>query len=200
MRPLQLVAVTLALALAAASLPADEYLHQRLRASLVVADPEAASARIATWAERVGGYFLVQSTDRVVIRVPNERLPELRSLLQEVAEEILELSPEAVDLREDMLGLHSAVRSREEILSRNLAFLDRADVAGTLAIEKEVTGLLEEIEGTKGRLRRLEVDRRLARSEIDFSFLEQSLPADIPSSFQWINTVDFYRFVGEDLR
>ena len=197
MRPLQLVAVTLALALAAASLPADEYLHQRLRASLVVADPEAASARIATWAERVGGYFLVQSTDRVVIRVPNERLPELRSLLQEVAEEILELSPEAVDLREDMLGLHSAVRSREEILSRNLAFLDRADVAGTLAIEKEVTGLLEEIEGLKGRL---EVDRRLARSEIDFSFLEQSLPADIPSSFQWINTVDFYRFVGEDLR
>jgi hypothetical protein len=161
-----------------------------------VADPEAASRRIAAWAEAEGGYFLLSSSQQAVVRLPNRSLPALRVLLESEAEEILSLEPQAVDLREELLGVQSGIRSREEILQRNLSFLDRADVAGTLAIEREVMALLQEVEGLKGRLRRLETDRRLALARVNLSFLEQTLPEDIPSSFDWINGVNFYGFAG----
>jgi len=70
-------------------------------------------------------------------------------------------------------------------------------VAGTLAIEREVHALLQEIEKLKGTLRKLNTDRRLARGEIYLSFMEKSLPQDIPSSFEWVNTVDFYNLMQE---
>jgi hypothetical protein len=116
-------------------------------------------------------------------------------LLAAEAEEMVEFQLEARDLREEILGLEAGARSREEILARNLTYLDRADVTGTLAIEKEVMQLLGEIEALKGRLRKLENDRRLAKAEIQLNFLEQALPEDIPSSFYWINGIDFYRFM-----
>ena len=70
--------------------------------------------------------------------------------------------------------------------------------AAACAIEQEILRLVTEIEGLKGRLRKLETDRRFARGEIFLSFQEQTLPEDIPSSFDWINSVDFYRFIEED--
>jgi hypothetical protein len=176
---------------------ADEFLHQRLYATILVADPEETAARLAAWAEANDGYFLLTSTDLVVVRIPNRGVSDLRLRVEEEAEEIVDIAPEALDLREAYLGVQSAIRSREEILRRNLEYIDRADVAGTLAIEKEITALLREIEGLKGRLLRLDNDRRFAYAEVSLSFKEQTLPEDIPSSFEWINTVDFYRFVRE---
>jgi hypothetical protein len=175
----------------------DGFLHQRLYATILVADPDWTAEALASWAEARGGYFLLRSTDIVVVRVSNEKITDLRARVEEAAEEVVDIAPEAVDLREDYLGVQSAIRSREEILRRNLDYIDRADVAGTLAIEKEITALLGEIEGLKGRLRRLDNDRRFAYAEVSMSFKEQTLPEDIPSSFAWINTVDFYRFVRE---
>ena len=129
----------------------------------------------------------------------DEKLSSLMDKMEEMALRPytgMAVTPSAVDLREDLLGVRSGIRSREEILQRNLAFLDRADVKGTLAIEREVMALLREIEGLKGRLRRLEADRMMALARIDLTFLEQTLPEDIPSSFGWINGVSFYGFVG----
>ena len=114
-----------------------------------------------------------------------------------VADEMVELSPSAVDLREEVLGLQSGIRSRQEILERNLSFIDEADVDGTLAIESEIVQLLAEIEELKGRLRKLNVDRVYSRAEVSMRFMQQSIPEDIPSSFGWINTVDFYGFMRE---
>ncbi len=44
-------------------------------------------------------------------------------------------------------------------------------------------------------MRKLETDRTFARAEIKLAFLEQSIPERLPSSFAWINGVDFYAFV-----
>jgi len=173
----------------------ESFLHHSLSASVVVADRDAAAERITSWVERQGGYFVTRSGELVVARVPNAALKAVRELLEQVAEEVVEITPRAEDLRERMLGAEAALRSREEILARNLAYLDRADVAGTLAIEREVSTLLQEIEVLKGRLRKLETDRTFARAEIRLAFLEQSLPERLPSSFAWINGIDFYGFV-----
>lgn len=176
---------------------ADNFLYHHLRATLLVADPAESGDLISRWAESKGGYFLLKSENQVVIRFPLNEIKGLRELFADISERIIEITPGAVDLREQILGLQSGIRSRESILKKNLSFIDRADVAGTLAIEREVNALLQEIESLKGTLRKLNTDRRLARGEIFLSFREQSLPQDIPSSFDWINTVDFYKLMQE---
>lgn len=176
---------------------ADNFLYHHLRATLLVADPAESGDLISRWAESKGGYFLLKSENQVVIRFPFNEIKGLRELFADISERIIEITPGAVDLREQILGLQSGIRSRESILKKNLSFIDRADVAGTLAIEREVNALLQEIESLKGTLRKLNTDRRLARGEIFLSSREQSLPQDIPSSFDWINTVDFYKLMQE---
>ena len=77
--------------------------------------------------------------------------------------------------------------------------LDQADVKGTLAIEKEVLTLIEEIEELTATLQTLNLNRTFSRAEISLRYLEQTLPENIPSSFDWINGVDFYSFIRRGL-
>jgi hypothetical protein len=173
----------------------EQYLSRSMRAQIMVADPERTAQRIAAWTERSGGYYIFKSMDLVVVRVPMEDLEKLRALTEKEAEQVVSINFEALDLRESILRTQSGIQSREEILRKNLFYLDRADVEGTLAIEREILRLLQEIENLKGRLRKLTADIKFARAEIHLSFIEQTLPQDVPSSFQWINTIDFYGFV-----
>lgn len=173
----------------------DNTLYHDIHATLLVADVDVLGDLIAQWAEDSGGYLLLKSTDRIVVRFPYTKISYFREFLEQNADLVVEIAPRAVDLREHLLGLQSGIRSREEILLKNLAFIDQADVTGTLDIEKEILMLLGEIEGLKGKLRKLNVDRAMARAEVHLRFMEQSLPENIPSSFSWINTVDFYSFI-----
>lgn len=185
------------LLLAAFAAGAENFLHHSLQATVLVADPDRAVAEIESWADQAGGYVLLKSSDRIVLRYPFDRVLELSERVEQLSEDIVELSRGAVDLREEMLGLQAGIRSREEILQRNLGLFDRADVAGTLAIETEVFALIEEIEELKGALRKLNVDRAFGRAEIAFQVREQSLPDKLPSSFPWIDSLDFYAFLRE---
>ena len=173
----------------------ENYLHHRIGATILVADPDKAADEIAAWAEAAGGYYLLKSSDEVLIRFPYQAIGELRKALEKIAEDVIEISPEAFDLREDILGLESGIRSREEILKKNTSYISEADVEGTLAIEQEIIKLLSEVESLKGKLRKLNVDRLYSIGRVSLKFMEQSIPEDIPSSFAWINTVDFYRFM-----
>jgi hypothetical protein len=179
------------------SAPAAEenYLARSMRFHIVVQDPDAVAGRIIDWTESRGGYFLFHSRDRVKLRVPLEEAENFRAYVEGQAEELVEVSLQARDLRERAIRLRAGIKSREEILDRNLSYLGKTGVEGTLAIEREIMGLVTEIEGMKGELRKLEVDRRYISAEVSLSFKDQTLPTDIPSSFAWINSVDFYRFV-----
>ena len=196
---MRILPVLLALALLLpAGLGAEEnLLRHSVQASMLVADPEQAGDRIEQWAEAQGGYLLEKSSERVVMRLPQAGLPELRGFLEGVSEDILDFSPRTEDLREELWAARSGLRSRQEILRRNLALLDQADAEGTLAIEQELLGLIQEVEGLKARLQALSLDQLYARVEIALSFQESPLPKDIPSSFGWINQVNFYSFVEE---
>ena len=175
----------------------ENYLHHRVQATILVADVDPAIETLARWADEAGGYILYKSSDRVIFRFPYAEVGRLRDFLQNISETIVELSLEAQDLRESILGIQSGIRSREEILQQNLQYIDQTDVEGTLAVEKEVMQLLTEIEQLKGKLRKLTVDRAYALAQVNLRILGQSLPTDIPSSFGWINTIDFYTFVDE---
>jgi hypothetical protein len=173
----------------------DNYLSHGISAVILVADPEHAADALTMWVEEEGGYYLHRSKERVTLRIPYQKIGNLRSYIESIAEEVVSIELEAHDLREDILRLRSGLEAREEILTKNLGYIDRTDVKGTLAIEAEIRMLVEEIENHKGRLQKLETDRLFALGEIKLSFKEQTIPKDIPSSFEWINTIDFYRFI-----
>ena len=172
----------------------QEYMYHEYRITILVTDPERTADLIVEQVEDGGGYYIYRSSDRIVLRVPAGRAGLLRGYLEQISEAVVEVSVYSRDLREQLLTLQSRIRSGEDILRRNLEYLDRADIKGTLAIEREIRSLLSELEGFKGSLRKLDVYRRYAYFEVVMSFKEQAIPQDIPSSFGWINTIDFYRF------
>jgi len=172
-----------------------ESLAYTIKGTILVADREAAAEAVCSWAEGHGGYFIVRSTDRIVLRFSASAVGEFPKFLESLSEEIPELNQQAVDLLSRILELKSGIAAREEILAKNLSYLDGADVKGTLAIEKEVNSLIREIETLKGTLRKAETDARLAYADIHLSFVSRDLPEKIPSSFPWINTLNFYSFI-----
>jgi hypothetical protein len=176
----------------------ENYIVRTVQTTVLVTDPDAASELIGSWAEENGGYYTYKSTESVRLRVPWQRIPALRELIDSISDRVVEYSENAQDLREEIGRLQAGIASREEVLGRNLALLDRADVSGTLAIEQEVIRLIAEIERLKGRLRKLDTDRTFSAAVVSFRFLEPELPQNVPSSFPWINTVDFYRFMEEE--
>jgi hypothetical protein len=174
---------------------AENYLYQIIEATVLVADPDLAADTLESWAELNGGYALLTSSDQVILRLPFERIPQLRSKLEELSDYILDLSPQSRDLREAILETVAKINSRQEVLRQTLSLLDQADVKGTLAIEKEVLTLIEEIEQLTARLQTLNLNRAFSRAEISLRYLEQTVPENVPSSFEWINSVDFYSFI-----
>ena len=173
----------------------ENYLYYRVYASVMVNNPEKSAEELARWAERIGGYYVLKSDDRVVFRFPDSRMAELKPYLEESTEELYGYLPSAEDVREEILFLRSAIESREEILEENLKYLDKTDVEGTLAIEKEVMDILKELEDVKGRLRMLNQNRKYAYAEVSLTFQSQSLPEKLPSSFEWLSELDFYSFI-----
>jgi hypothetical protein len=175
----------------------EVYLYKQVDCTLLVADPDAMIEKIVSWLEKERGYYILKSSEQIIFRLPTTAINKLRPFIDEVADEIVSYSQEAQDLRENFLGLRSGIQSREEILNKNLSYINRANVAGTLAVEQEILSLLGEIESLKGKLRKLETDRYYAYINLNLSFLKQALPENIPSSFTWINSVDFYSFIQE---
>jgi hypothetical protein len=196
---LKYLLLIVAVLLAAGSMPvcAGDYIFHQVRTTILVADTEYTADLITEWAEEQGGYCIYRSMDRIVLRVPSQEMSGIRRYLEQISDAVIEVSIQSKDLREQLVTLRSRIKSSEEILARNLEYLDRTDVKGTLAIEKEVRSLLLELENYKGSLRKLEFDRQFAYYELFLSFKEQTLPQDIPSSFEWINRVDFYRFAEQ---
>lgn len=191
--------LTAAVLFAAGAMPvyAGNYMFHQVQTTILVADPEYTADLITVWTEEQGGYYIYRSLDRIVLRVPSDEMSSLRRYLEQISDAVVEVSIQSNDLREQLVTLRSSIKSSEEILARNLEYLDRTDVKGTLAIEQEVRSLLVELESYKGSLRKLEFDRQFAYYEVLLSFKEQILPQDIPSSFEWINRIDFYRFAEQ---
>ena len=175
----------------------ENYMSYSVTISALVADSEAAADDVALWIENTGGYFLYKGMDQLTVRCPVERIEELRRHIDVVSEELYGYTVNAQDTRQLILQLESGIRAREEILGRNLEFIDKADVDGTLAIEKEVTLLLTELDSLKGRLNLANVNRRFAFVQVNLSFLAPTIHENIYSSFPWLNTFDFFQFMEE---
>lgn len=169
---------------------------QTLSISALVAEPAGSVTRLVSFAEEHGGYFLTTTFQRVILRLPMAEIASFRTFLEEEALEILNYQQISRDVTQEKAEALAALSARREILERNLEFLDRADVNGTLAIEREVTYLLNEIEAISGRILTYDVDTKYALVTVQLAFQGTTLPPSGGSSFGWINTVDPYSFIG----
>ncbi len=193
----KLILVCIFVLTAVPSLFSISNLHYSISATILVEDPEEAGIEISRWIRNAGGYILTVSAYNIVVLFPGDENTKFKELLESISMEVYDLTISASDNTEEIMALSSGISAREEVLRRNLGFLDKVDVKGTLALEQEVWALIEEIEKMKGRLRKLESDSTFGRAEIMLSFGSQQLPSNIPSSFEWINTIDFYQLVNE---
>lgn len=192
------VPAIMAMLLATAAVGAQQQtLSISVNVHALVFDREAASTELTDWAESIGGYFTLKSEERVVMRVPVAAVNDLRVLIYDRADLVVEYNPQAHDVRQELSELRAGIESREEALTRIMGYIEDADTASTLALERELTALLSELESLQGRLRARINDTRYAHVNIDLSTREASIPKQIPSSFSWINRIDLYQFLRE---
>lgn len=185
------------LAFVSAALFAQQNLAQNVSAQIAVADPAQAAMKISTWAEEHGGYFVLRSLDRISFRVSPASLPALRAELDSVSFQVLTYSPAAHDVSDELSTVEAGITSRKDAVDRIMKYLGSADVPATLAFEKELSRLVSEIESLEGRKRYLLDSVALARVDVGLSSAQRKVPAVLPSSFDWINTLGLYRFLNE---
>jgi hypothetical protein len=181
----------------AASLADQDTLSVQVEARIVVADQAEASNQLASWADENGGYFVERSFQRVVVRVPTPRVDDYRALIYGVGDPVLAYNPSAQDLRDEISTLRAEIISNDQALEQILEYVDESNVAATLALEQELRAVLTELERLAGRLRALQNDIAFSRIRVDLSAQQETIPRKRPSSFQWINTMDLYRFIRE---
>jgi len=174
----------------------DNWLSYQLSCQVLVEDSSHFSRSAAQWSVDSGGYYTTMSSDYVIIRFPWQKLPDFRQWLDLNSREIYQMDQSSQDLREEILSLRSGIEAREEILERNMEYLDKSNFQGTLALEQEIRRLMQEIDTRKGYLRRRENDRQMVQAVVNISFLNNSLPERGYSSFEWINYVDFFDFIN----
>lgn len=175
----------------------ENTLYFSIEAELIVSDREAAGVRLAEWAEAEGGFFVHRSLERVVIRFPDTEVSAFRALLQEEAESVTRYNPSAQNVAEQLRSVRSSIAALEETLATTRSYLDQSDLSGTLALERELRDLLSQLEELKSRRAELNSKRRFARAEVALSTRSRTIPDDIPSSFDWLERVDLYRFLEE---
>lgn len=173
------------------------YLAFEVRSQLLVTDTQAAAEAVVTWSENRGGYFVERSLNRVVLRLPSQYVPVFREEANEVADRVVSYNPSARDLRQELLRIEAGISSREESLEEVLRLIEGADVEATLALEREIGSLVQEIEELRGRQRMMRNDITFARITVFLSSQAAAIPDARPSSFDWINRVDMYRFLQE---
>jgi hypothetical protein len=77
------------------------------------------------------------------------------------------------------------------VLARYEAVLDEASVASVVAVERQITGVVAEIEQLEGRRRSLVHQAKYASIDLSLRYRDRQAPSrDGASSFAWLNTLN----------
>ena len=168
---------------------------KHMSADLAVNNRETAARQFIDWAEDTGGYYLRYSDSGVILKIPDYNEEKINSLLKSSGE-ILNYSYESVNPEEEINIIKGRLTAREKLINDYYSLLNTSDFKSTLALEKEISAVLREIEQLKGRIKKLEHDKRFAYVQINF-ISEDFYPENDISSFDWINNIDFYSLMEE---
>jgi hypothetical protein len=164
--------------------------HVDASVTLQVSDREAAVKQVITSAEQAGGWFSSLSEDSVVVRVPVDQAAAFVESSRGLGR-MVDRRWSAQDLDASLLDLRARLASREAVLTRYLGILDTATASSVVAVEREITSTVAEIEGLQGRIRYLEHQGAYAQLAFGFQFRDRAAPArDGSSSFAWLNSLN----------
>jgi hypothetical protein len=161
--------------------------------SIVVNDVDDGRAALTRIAQEAGGYLQQVSGNSVTIRVPADRFT---AVLETVAGlgQVIDRALTAQDVTDEFVDLEARLANARRVRDRLLALLEQAKtVEETLAIEKELGRLNEEIERYEGRLKLLR--DRVALSTITVTFERVAplpqMPRDVRQlPFGWLRELD----------
>lgn len=164
---------------------------------LKVGVPEDAADALVAKAEELGGWFQTRSTTSVGFRIPGAQTDaflEYAGTLGVVADR----SFNAQDLTGELVDQRSRLAARESVLDKYYDVLSGANPKAVVSVERQITGLVAEIEQLRGRIRYLEHQGDYARVDVSFQFRDRSAPVrDGNSSFQWLNTLNLEDLVND---
>ncbi len=184
-----MIALLLALrpALVGAALAAS---HIDGAVTVQVDDREQAIAAVIETAESNGGWFTALTDESVTVAVPTDRAAAVLDGAKALGL-VVERSWSVSDLDAELLDLRARLASREGVLTRYLDILEGAHANAVVAVEREITRTVAEIEQIQGRVRLLEHRAAYAQLGFSFRFRDRAQPArDGSSSFAWLNTLN----------
>jgi len=195
-RTLAIAAVLLVLILPAAH-PETGNKRQTLDAVALVEDRFETADDLEAWVEANGGYLVSRLEERLILRVPSAALERFVDFLETTADDLIRVQQKTEDISQSLLETEAGIRSKKELFDKALTLIDQTDLATTLEMESEVLSILTDLEALRGQYRKLLGEVELARVQVDFRLQEEKLPENLPSSFVWINAVDFYSLMQE---
>ena len=178
-------------------LASEDFLYTQISASAESADVFETSAEIAQWSSVHGGFFTFRSNEKVVLRLPEEELAQFKDFLESITLYVSDYSVDTADLRDSLNRAYSALAAKEEILEKDIEYLEKSDFHGTLILEREIRNLMLETDKYKGILNKLNFDRKNAAITVFLNSPQKDLPDYRPSVFSWINNVDFFMFFSD---
>lgn len=166
------------------------------RLVIKVVHPEDVKAALVERARQLGGFPSLITDDRLLLRVPHQGLTEL-SELAVASGALLERTLASEDIADEIAQLEAQRKSKTEMLERLHGLLDGAPLDGTLRVEQSLTQLVLELEQVKGSLRLLRHRAKFAVLDVAFRFPERDRVVYVSSPFEWLNSVDLDRFLGD---
>jgi hypothetical protein len=137
-----------------------------------------------------GGWFAELGTERVALRVPVAQAQPLVEELREMGR-LVERNFSSVNLAPEVVDVQSRRKARREILARYEAVLAEASPKAIVSVERQITGVVAELEQLEGRMRVLTDRAETARIEVSLQFRERRAPTnDGSSSFAWLNSLN----------
>lgn len=132
--------------------------------TLTVFKPKKVIAQARQLAKDVGGWMQAMTNTSIVLRVPAEKLDALLTRLSELGE-VLSRNVHGQDVTERFFDLKIRLDNAEKVRKRLLALLEKAtNVKESVAVERELGRVTEQIERFKGQLKFL--SNRIAYSTI----------------------------------
>jgi hypothetical protein len=153
--------------------------HYRVMAG----DPDGMINQLRRITRDSGGYVKFFSNDRIVIRLPGDRIADLRSSIAEtgyIADEQLLRK----DVSEIMLELSTTLAVKQKLLQKLYDIFNSARLDQTLEVEQEVGKVVTEIESIKGKIAYYR--DRISLSEITVNVNQSSRsPVKMRAQTQW---------------
>lgn len=182
--------IALCLLCATAASAGDDTFTQEYSYSMFASDREKAVARLRGYADEQKGYVKFYSNDKVVLRLPVERVSRIREAILDTGF-IGDEKIKRTDVGETLVELRTRLKTKETLLASLYKIFEDAAVEQTLEVEKELGKVVTEIEEIKGRIAYLE--DRVALAEVAVSINVQPGSKKGPSRdrarWEWMNSI-----------